>query len=284
MNHSKLTAALAATAVLAVPATAAAHQKSSTQSVRAHIRSADQALTMVAERVKHNKDAAAAIPMVKNRRQTQAATREAGRVRGRSAKASALRMVAKQRDANVETYAALVDEVAGDAQVDMANAISQNVNGREKALSTLTGLLAKLPVQAQAGIAKAIAAISGDGQDEVVDIVNAMKSDQLSDAAKPALTAALTTATGAMFTGVDRLQSLVAGLPGPAQGPVQNAINRVTGILQGIFGGGTTSPGATGPGGVTSGLPIPSNLPIPANLPIPSGLPIPSFLPFGGGR
>ena len=174
--------------------------------------------------------------------------------------------------------AALVDEVAGDAQVDMATAISQNVNGREKALSTLTSLLAKLPAQAQAGIARAIAAISGDSQDEVLDIAAALKSGQVADAAQAALTTALTVASGAMFTGVERLQGLVATLPGPAQGPVQNAINRVTGILQGIFGGGTQSDTTPGPGAITSGLPIPSNLPI------PSGLPIPSFLPFGGGK
>ena len=110
----------------------------------------------------------------------------------------------------------------------MATAISQNVNGREKALTTLTGLMAKLPAQAQGGIAKAIAAISGDSQDEVLDIVSALQSGQVSDAAQPALTQALTAASGAMFTGVERLQGLVATLPGPAQGPVQNAINRAS--------------------------------------------------------
>ncbi len=282
MNRSKLTAALAATAMLAVPAAASAHEKSSTQSVRAHIRNADQALTMVADLVNNNKDAAAAIQMVQNRRQTQAATRETSRLRGRSARASAMRMVAKQRDENVETYAALVDEIAGDAQVDMAVAVSSNVNGREMALSTLTALLPMLPSQAQAGIAKAIAAISGDSQDEVVDIVTAMKSGQVSDAAQPALNTALTAASGAMFSGVERLQGLVGTLPGPAQGPVQNAINRVTGILQGLFGGGTQPGTTTGPVTVTGSLPVPSGLPIPSNLPIPSGLPIPSFLPFGG--
>ena len=273
MNRSKLTAALAATAVLAVPAAASAHEKSSTQSVRAHIRNADQALTMVAGLVKDNKDAAAAIQMVQNRRQTQAATREAGRLRGR-ARAAAMRLVAQQRDDNVETYAALVDEIAGDPQVDMANAIASNVNGREKALSTLTGLLPTLPAQAQAAIATAIAAISGNSQNEVVDIVTALNSGQVSDAAQPALSTALTAASGAMFTGVNRLQGLVAGLPGPAQGPVQNAINRVTGILQGLFGGATRPGATTGPGAATGALPIPSNLPIPC------GLPIPKFLPF----
>ena len=96
-------------------------------------------------------------------------------------------------------------------------------------------------------IAKAIAAISGDSQDEVVDIVTAMKSGQVSDAAQPALNTALTAASGAMFTGVERLQGLVGTLPAPAQGPVQNAINRVTGILQGLFGGGTQPGTTTGP-------------------------------------
>lgn len=253
--------------VLAVPSAAAAHSTPSVTSVREHVRGADQALTMVAERVKDNEDAAAAIAMVQNLRQTKAATRESARVHGRSKKAKALRLVATQRDANVETLAALVDEVGGQTQVDMATALNSNLIGRERAIAQLTALVPKLPAAAQAGIAKAIAAISGHGEDDVVSIVSAMNSGQIVEAAQPKLQQALTLASGAMFTGVDSLQQIVGMLPVQAQGPVNNAIAHITAILQGIFGNGGTS-GLLG------------NLPIPNNLPIPCGLPIPSFLPF----
>ncbi|MCA1697880.1 MAG: hypothetical protein LC790_02845, partial [Actinobacteria bacterium] len=102
MQHfTKLAGGLAAIAVLAAPSMASAHSDRSVNSVKAHVRNADQALTMVADRVKANDNAAAAIAMVRNLRQTQAATREARRVQGRSKKAKALRLVADQRNDNV---------------------------------------------------------------------------------------------------------------------------------------------------------------------------------------
>jgi hypothetical protein len=116
----KLAGGLAAVAVLAAPAMASAHSNPSVESVRAHLRNADQALAIVAERVKDNDNAAAAIAMVRNRRQTQAAAREARRVQGRSKQAKALRLVADQRNENVRVLSAIVDEVSDSAQAAAA--------------------------------------------------------------------------------------------------------------------------------------------------------------------
>ena len=107
----------------------------------------------------------------------------------------------------------------------------------------------------------------------VANIAGALTSGDITPTAQPQLQQALTLASGAMFTGVRQLQQIVEMLPAPAQGPVNNAIARITGILQAIFGNGGPATGTT-PGGIVS------NLPIPTNLPIPCGLPIPSFLPF----
>lgn len=268
MNRIKLAVGITAAAALALPAGAGAHAKPSTQSVGAHVRSADQALTMVADLVADHDAAAAAIEMVRNRRQTQAAAREAARLRGSRASATGLRLVARQRNANAEAYAELVDELTGDTQTAMARAIGDNLNARETALAKLTTLLPSLPAAAQPGMAKAIASLSGNGSDEVDDIEAAMQSGRIPEVAKPYLEKALATATGAISTGLARLQGLVSGLPTAAQGPVQSAIDRIGGILNGIFGGGTTT--AAAPGETTSGLPIPSALPIPSGLPIPS--------------
>ena len=95
MKHfTKMVGGVVAVAVLAAPSMASAHSDPSVSSVKVHVRNADQALTMVADRVKANDNAAAAIAMVQNLRQTQAATREARRLQGRAKKAKALRLVA----------------------------------------------------------------------------------------------------------------------------------------------------------------------------------------------
>lgn len=274
---TKVTTGVVAVVVLAAPSIASAHSSASVSSVRAHVRGADQALAMVADRVEDHDQAAAAIAMVQNLRRTQTATRESGKVRGRSQGAKALRLVVAQRDANVQTLAGLVDDVSGDVQLDMARALANNLSGRQTAIAKFTALAPMLPTAAQAGIAQAIAAISAHGVDEVTTITGALRSGQVAAGAQPQLQQALTLASAAMFTGVGQLQQIVGMLPGPAQGPVNNAIARITGILQGIFGNGGPVGGTT-PGGAPAG--VVSNLPIPTNLPIPCGLPIPSFLPI----
>ncbi len=275
---SKVTTGLLAAAALAAPSAASAHSDPSVASVREHVRGADKALAIVADEVRDHDQAAAAIAMVRNLRQTQTATREASRVRSRSKRAKALRIVTAQRAENVQTLADLVDEVSGDVQVDMATALTSNLSGRERAVAKLTALAPTLPAAAQAGIAKAIAAISSQSGEDLANMAAAASSGRVEAAALPQLQQAMAMASGAMFTGVGQLQQIVGMLPAPAQGPVNDAIARVTGILQGIFGNGGT---AGTPGGVPANLPIPTNLPIPANLPVPCGLPIPSFLPFG---
>lgn len=296
MNPLKLTLGVAATAALAMPAAASAHETASAQSVRAHVRSADQALTRITRLVERDRDAAAAAQMVRNRRETQAATREAGRLRDREARATALRLVAGQHDENVETYAGLVDDVTGDMQTGMARAIGAGVSGRETALGTLTRLMPKLPASAQRAMANAITALSSTGQDEVLDIGTAMGSGQLSDVARSYLEKALAKASTAMTAGLERLQDVVAVLPSAAQGSVRDAIDRVTELLQRGPGTGTPHPGAN-----VTDRPVPADgapavdrpaqadrpsthRPAVTGLPLPTDLPSPAARPAIGGR
>jgi len=265
----QVTTGLVVVVVLAAPSVASAHSDASVGSVRAHVRGADQALAMVADAVANQDQAATAVAMVQNRRQTQAATRDTARIRGRAKQAKALRLVAAQRDENAQVLTGLLEKVDSALQADVATALTNNLSGRETAIAKLTALAPMLPAAAQVGIARAIAAISGRGASAVADITAAVKSGQIGAGALPQVQQALSIASGAMFMGIAQLQQIVGSLPGPAQGPVNDAIARVTGILQGIFGTGGPAGGA-----------VPANLPIPASLPIPCGLPIPSFLPF----
>jgi 2-phospho-L-lactate guanylyltransferase (CobY/MobA/RfbA family) len=256
MYRFKLMAGFAAIAVAVTPAAASAYAKPSMRTVRTDLRSADQALTMVADLVKNHDGAAAAIQIVRNRRQTQAAAHEAARVSGARGRAAALQLVARQYSSNTDEYAGLVDQVTGCVQTEMASAISASENGRENALNALTGLMSTLPADAQSGIARAIAALTSSEQSSVASIGTALHAG-VSPAAQPALNTALTQAVNAMDTGLKRLQGIVAQLPTAAQGSVQSAINGVSGILQGILGGGTSTLG-----GILAGLPVPGGLPI----------------------
>lgn len=89
MNYRITLTAGAILALLALPATAGAHERPSPQTVAKHVRGANLALDRVASLVTHDDNSAAAIELARNRRQTRAADREAARRRGRPASARA---------------------------------------------------------------------------------------------------------------------------------------------------------------------------------------------------
>lgn len=275
------TAALA----LALPAGASAHSPASPQSVRAHVRSADAALTKVERLVAGNQDAGAAVAMARNQFETRAAAREAGRLRGGPRRATALRLVARLQDENLATFAKLVDEVDAAVQEPMADALAAALAGRERALSTLTALAPTLPAPAQRGVARAIAALSGDRTDEVAQLLAAMGSGRISAAAQPVVAQALSNAAAGIAMGMSRLQEVLGTLPPQSQAPVQQAMDRLAAILQDLASGVGVAPttGAPSAGGPVSGLPVPS-VPVPTgSLPVPS-LPVPlADLPIPGG-
>lgn len=170
MSHKStfhFAATAAAIASLAIPATASAHQAPSPQTVVKHARNADQALDKVASLVAHNRDAAAAIALARNRRETRDASREAGRLAKRRGKAglrraaAVTRTVAKLHDQNAEVLAGIVDEAGAALALDIAMAVDADLRARDNALSVLTRLMERLPAEAQEGIARALAAVSG---------------------------------------------------------------------------------------------------------------------------
>ena len=265
---------LAAGATLLFPVTASAHERSSVKSVNAHVKAADQALDRVAELVGDNDQAAAAVAFARNRVEMRRAQAEAVRVKGRdtAAGARALRAVAAQNDVNAETFAGLIEDASGAAQLAVAKGASASVKGRDTALAQLTSLSGRLPAAARPGIARAITAVTGDGQQDIETLKRALESPDVPAEVKPWIEFAIAQITAGLGTATSQLESLLPQLPAAAQGPVQSALDRVngilgmvTGILQGIFGGGAAGAPAL------DGLPIPSGLPIPGGIRIPAG-------------
>ena len=272
-------------ALAIAPAAASAHKAPSPSSVKVHVRSADQALDMVESLVDRNQDAKAAIQFARNRRQMRAASRETRALqrrargeRGAARAASATRLVAKQSNANAETFAEIVDEVSGKLQIDVAQAAKSDLQGREKALDVLTRLMDRVPDAAKPGLARAIAALSSDGGDEVADLSSALGGGALPPAAQQAVGEALAQALAAIDGATERLNGIADLVPEQARPHVEQAMERVTQqllmvkqLLSGLFSGAGAQPG----GGA---LPIPGGLPVPSGLPIPCGV-IPLRIP-----
>lgn len=269
MKSHRLTLGIALAAALALPASASAHGKPTPNSVRSHISSANAALEQVSALVAANDNAAAAVEAARNRVQTNRANREARKLHNVGDRATALRRVAQQHDANLRTFTDLVGEAAPEMQVDIATAIVGSLTGRERALETLTKLLPALPAQALKGIAKAITTLSSRGPVDVDQLVSAAKTGGISPDAQSLMQTAIGMAGVEIASGMDRLTGLAGMLPAQAQGPVQAAMDRVKGILQGLLSGRAPSPST----GTPSGRPIPAGLlGLIGNLPILSGL------------
>lgn len=277
--RAKLIAAGAALAVFAAPAAAGAHGKATPQSVKTHVRSAHAALDVVASLVRDHEDAAAAIAFARNRRDTLAAQREARALAARAPRAgvAALKTVAALTDEQGGIYADLVDEASGTLQVSLAKGAAASVKGRDRAVAQLTALAGTLPPAAAQGIARAIAAVLSDGAQEAEDLSTAAAAPQVSTHAQAWLQLASEQSAAGMNTAVGKLRELLPTLPAAAQPHVEQAIDRIAGvmemvqgILNGIFGDGSGS-------GSTS--PIPSGLPV--TPPIPSGIPAGPFASQG---
>ena len=163
--------------------------------------------------------------------------------------------------------------------MDVARAAASDLRGRELALAVLTALMDRVPEQARPAIARAIAALSSDGQDEVAALAGALESGALPPEVEDAVQQALQTATAAIDEAIERLNGIVGQVPEQVRPQVEQAVQLVTQqlemvkqLLAGLFSGG--QPGAGVP---PTGLPIPGGLPVGACIPfqLPFQLPIP---------
>lgn len=254
-------------ALVMAPAVASAHETPSPGTVKDHVRNANQALDKVETLVSHNQNATAAIQFARNRRQMRAASRETRALqsrtrseRGAARAAAGSRLVAKQSNTNAETFAEIVDEVSGKLQIDVAQAAWSDLRGREKALDVLARLMDRVPEAAKPGIARAIAALSSDGGDEVADLSAALAVGSLPSATQEAVEQAHAQAVTAIDRGLERLRSIADRVPEQAGTQVQQAIERVTQEIERVK---QMLSGLIPAGPVVPTLPIPVPLPLP---------------------
>ena len=302
----KLSTRLAAGALVAsfaaVPVTAEA-KPASTGKVRVEVRAADKSLDRVVSLVRRNRDSAASKELRKYRRQLRGAEGQARRLRrstgtvaGAKSYANAVRMVGLVSDECADSLSSIVDEAAGNPQEAIARSISACIVTRERLVEALTQVLDQVPEAAKPYVAKVIALLSSDGQNEVANITDVLGNPGLPTDVASILTHALELATAAIDDAMTRLQGILDVVPPEVRPMVQSALTMVTemlnsvmgmvrDLLTGLFGGTPTSPGTpgTGAGGLgglfgSGGLPglnllqgifgqgFPMNL-VPINLP-----------------
>ena len=132
---------------------------------------------------------------------------------------------------NIEKLAAALLPADGSDENKIAAAARADTQGREKAIAILTALMGQVPDQAKFGIARAIAALSQDRDDETQATGKALVSKHVSSANKRRVAEAVKTSVDGQATASATLAALIANPNMPAQSKpgLQIAYNAVTG-------------------------------------------------------
>lgn len=217
--------ALAAVAAVAPASTASAHIDVAVKSVKAHTDRADSALDRAVSLFEQNADRRGSRELARSRRELGRATAEAAKMRRtaktpnqRASAARAAALVAGQQDDNVEVLVDVLDEVSGRVENTIAKAALADTKGRDKAIAIITALLDRgVPEKAEAGLARALAALSTDRVDEVVEEVKALVGDDVGRSGKRTVARAVKANVEGQSDAAAKLAELIADPDMPAQ-------------------------------------------------------------------
>ena len=239
-SHLRIGAcALIATGALALPAGAgAADIQTAVQAVSAHTDRADTALDRAVKQFGKNKDRSARIAFAKSRKEMGLAKAAAAKARRQANSPSentqaalAQAIVGAELGENIEKLAAALLPADGRDENKIAAAARADTQGREKAIAILTALMGQVPDEAKFGIARAIAALSQDRDDETQATAKALVSKHVSSANKRRVAQAVETSVDGQATAAATLAALIANPNMPAQSKpgLQIAYNAVSG-------------------------------------------------------
>jgi hypothetical protein len=239
-SHLRIGAcALIATGALALPAGAnAADIQTAVQAVQAHTDRADAALDRAVSLFGKNSDRGARKAFAKSRKEMGLAKAAAAKARRHADTPSentqaalAQALLGAQLDENVEQLAAALVPADGADENKIAAAARADTQGREKAIAILTALIGQVPEQAKFGIARAIAALSQNRDDETKATGKALVSKRVSSANKRHMAKAIKASVDGQATASATLAALIADPNMPAQSKpgLQTAYNAVSG-------------------------------------------------------
>ena len=224
---SKLIAvgALAAVAAVAPATTASAHINVAVTSVKAHTDRADSALDRAVSLFERNADRRGSRELARSRRELGRATAEAAKLRrdARSSKqranaARATALVADQQDENVEQLVGVLDKVEGRVENTITKAALQDTRGRDKAIAIITALLKRgVSEKAETGILRALAALTTDRDDEVVEEARALVSEDVTRSGKRTVARTVGANVRSQSKAAAKLAELIADPDMPAE-------------------------------------------------------------------
>ncbi len=219
-----LAGAITAGALAVVPAA----QADSLGSVRAHVHGADAALHQV---VAAASTGSVSGPLAALEAQLQAAGlssaklyRHAHTSAVRVKTASALTKIAAQENRDAQILTPLVGQLSGPNQTDLASFIAGITQGREQALTLVTGLLAKLPAGVQTSVAGIVAQLSGAGTGQVGQLAGAISPGSVACPAIDAVSQVVASVLASVQADLGRFQSLLSFLPAAAQTQLQSVV------------------------------------------------------------
>jgi hypothetical protein len=240
MSHPRrIVAALATLAVLVgLPATASAKSTSkvpSTANVQVHVDKATKAVKRMNRYARLGNSKAVAKQLKIARTQSAAASKMARQMAGTAAAgtpsiaaAQALTLAGTQYDMLVESITAIVDQITGQVQALVANAIVPTLAGKQKIIEILTQLVDQVPAQVQPVIASIIAALSVGDANEVANLDEALDTGSLPSSISGIVTNGLNMATGLMTQAFGIVESILPMLPTAVQAPLAQILNMVT--------------------------------------------------------
>ena len=230
-----LAAAIAAGALIAIPATASAAQGPSPAAVKAFTVRADAALDRAVTMFDNDRDRAAMRQFRLSRvflgkakmistRLSMAAETDAQRTRA----ANAWRMVALERDENLEQLLALLDKV--DAHVDaiVANALLADTKHRDAAISIIQDLIdAGVSPSVERKFGELITSLTSGRVSEIGAQVNALAEVKLPNEAQKAVAMAIQSNLDSQARVAAVLDGIIPQLPAASRAQLQAALDMV---------------------------------------------------------
>ncbi len=238
-SHLRIGAcALIASGAMALPATAsAADIQTAVNAVKSHTTRADSALDRAVSKFANGSDRTARVSYAKSRKEMGRAKAAAAKARRQAhtpnehAKAAlAQALVGAELGENIEKLATALRTADGRDESKIAVAARADTRGREKAIAILTALLTEVPEQARTGIAKAIAALSQDRDDETQLEAKALISKHVSTTNKKRVASTIKISIDGQTKASETLAGLIASTDMPAESKqgLQTAYDSVT--------------------------------------------------------
>jgi hypothetical protein len=264
-----LVGALTASALAIVPAA----QADSLSSARTHIRSADAALhKLVAGTASGSAGVSGSLAALEAQltaagQDTAKLVKHAHTNVVRVHAATALTKLAAQEARDAVALTPIVGGLTGSQQVDIASLIASVTQGREQALSVVTDLLGKLPVDLQGQIAGVVAQLSNLGTGQVGSLAGSISPGSVACPAIDAVSQVVASVLASIPADLSRVTSILSFLPAGAATELTSIVNQLPDQLNALVANlksafncsGTTSvaglSGLTGLAGVTGGDP-----------------------------